>query len=95
MRTRGAAEEVRTEEIRDQDDHAERLIEVPFATLSPDSLRRLIEEFVTRDGTDYGVVERTLGEKAAGVRQRLESGEAVIVVDTETEYVDIVLRRPA
>jgi uncharacterized protein YheU (UPF0270 family) len=27
---------------------------VPHTALAPDVLRRLIEEFVTRDGTDYG-----------------------------------------
>ena len=48
-----------------------------------------------RDGTDYGAVERTLGEKVAAVMQQLEAGEVAIVVDTEHEAIDIVVRHPA
>jgi hypothetical protein len=55
-------------------------------------LRRLIEEFVTRDGTDYGAVERTLGDKVAAVMRQLAAGEAAILVDPERETVDIVAR---
>jgi len=73
---------------------AERRVEVPHAQLAPEVLRRLIEEFVTRDGTDYGAIERTLAEKVAVVMQQLATGEAAIVVDTESETVDIVARRP-
>jgi uncharacterized protein YheU (UPF0270 family) len=75
-------------------EEAARRIEVPHAELAPELLRRLIEEFVTRDGTDYGAVERTLGEKVAVVMQQLESGEVAIVVEAESETVDIVTRRP-
>ena len=72
-----------------------RRVEVPHAQLAPEVLRRLIEEFVTRDGTDYGTVERTLAEKVAVVMRQLEAGEVAIVVDAEHEAIDIVARRPA
>lgn len=78
----------------EKDDAAQR-VEVPYVQLAPELLRRLIEEFVTRDGTDYGAVERTLGEKVAAVVQQLEAGEVAIVVDVEHETIDIVARRPA
>ena len=68
-------------------------VEVPYAELAPEVLRRLIEEFVTRDGTDYGAVERTLEQKVAVVMRQLESGEAAIEVDTEHDTIDIVARR--
>jgi len=71
-----------------------RRIEVPHAQLAPEVLRRLVEEFVTRDGTDYGRIERTLEEKVAGVMRQLESGEAAIEVDVEHDTIDIVSRRP-
>jgi uncharacterized protein YheU (UPF0270 family) len=61
--------------------------------LSPEALRGLVEEFVTRDGTDYGAVERTLEEKAARLETQLGSGEAVVVFDPRTETVTIVLAR--
>ena len=73
---------------REAEDTAPR-VEVPHAQLAPELLRRLIEEFVTRDGTDYGAVERTLGEKVAAVVRQLETGELAIVVDIEHETVDI------
>jgi uncharacterized protein YheU (UPF0270 family) len=68
---------------------------VPHTQLAPEVLRRLIEEFVTRDGTDYGAVERTLAEKVAAVVQQLGAGEVAIVVDVEHETIDIVARDPA
>ena len=70
-------------------------VEVPHARLAADVLRALIEEFVTRDGTDYGAVELPLGEKVARVMRQLEAGELAIVVDPEQETIDLVLRPPA
>jgi uncharacterized protein YheU (UPF0270 family) len=61
--------------------------------LSPEALRGLVEEFVTRDGTDYGVVERSVEEKIVGVMAQLASGEARIVFDPETESANIVMAR--
>jgi len=69
-------------------------IEVPPSALSREVLRALVEEFVTRDGTDYGAVERTLGEKVSSVMRQLEAGELAIVVDAEHGLVDIVARDP-
>ena len=65
-------------------------IEVPYTALSDDVLERLMEEFVTRAGTDYGSVERSLTEKIADVRRQLVRREAVIVFDPETETANIV-----
>lgn len=79
---------------READDAARR-VEVPHAQLAPEVLRRLVEEFVTRDGTDYGVVERTLAEKVAAVMQQLRAGELMIVVDVADDAIDLVARRPA
>lgn len=67
---------------------------MPHAALAPDVLRRLIEEFVTRDGTDYGAVERTLAEKVAAVMRQLAAGEVAIEVDPEHDTIDIVARPP-
>jgi hypothetical protein len=69
-------------------------IEVPHEALAAEVLRRLVEEFVTRDGTDYGAVERTLDEKVAAVVRQLEAGELVIRVDPEHETIDIEERDP-
>ena len=77
----------------DPDDAPQRVV-VPHAALAPDVLQHLVEEFVTRDGTDYGAVERTLEEKVAAVLRRLEDGDAEIVVDPAHDTIDIVARDP-
>lgn len=57
------------------------VIEVPHTALSATALRAVVEEFVTRAGTDYGVRERDLSEKVADVMRQLTRGEVVIVFD--------------
>lgn len=69
-------------------------IEVPYTTLSDDALRGLIEEFVTRAGTDYGTVERSLEDKMADVRRQLARGEVKIMFDPESEAANIVVAKP-
>jgi uncharacterized protein YheU (UPF0270 family) len=63
--------------------------------LQPETLRRLIEEFVTRDGTDYGETETSLEDRVAQVREQLRRREAVIVFDPALESVTIVQARDA
>ena len=65
-------------------------VEVPIARLSPEALQRVIEDLVTRDGTDYGAVERTLAQKAAALRHQLEQGLAKLVFDLETETIGVM-----
>ena len=68
-------------------------IVVPNDGISPEALQRLLEEAVTRDGTDSGYTRLTLDEKVAQVRRQLERGDAVIVYDLAAESANIVLRR--
>jgi uncharacterized protein YheU (UPF0270 family) len=65
-------------------------VEVPYAQLSPDTLRGVVESFVLREGTDYGEREYSLQQKVAHVMRQLERGEAHIVFDPATESVQIV-----
>ncbi len=65
-------------------------VKVPYNQLSPEALHGLIEEFVTRDGTDYGEVEVPLETKIAQVLSQLKSGKAVIVFDQKTETCTIL-----
>ena len=69
---------------------SEEPVEVPLTALAEDALQSLLEEFVTRDGTDYGARELSLAEKVARLRERLQRGEARIVFDPESETVNIV-----
>jgi uncharacterized protein YheU (UPF0270 family) len=67
-------------------------MQIPHDQLSPEALRGLIEEFVTRDGTDYGTTEASLTSKVATVERQLRTGEAVIVYDSETCRCHIVAK---
>ncbi len=60
--------------------------------LSSDALQGLIEEFITREGTDYGEVEWSLAQKVEQVRELLRRGDASIVFDLITESCTIVPR---
>ena len=72
------------------DDASGRAIAVPHTRVDPEVLRRVVLEFVTRDGTDYGVIERSLDAKVADVMRQLARGEAVLVYDTESDTTNVV-----
>ena len=56
-------------------------LKIPYDQLNSESLHGVIEEFVTRDGTDYGEREVSLETKISQVLDQLKSGKAVIVFD--------------
>lgn len=62
---------------------------IPHAALADGTLRNLIEEFVTREGTDYGDRIYSLADKVSQVRRQLEQGSVVIVYDPHTESCHI------
>ena len=70
-------------------------IEIPPNELSDEALQGLLEEYVTRDGTDYGEAEVPLTTRVLQVRRLLARGEASIFYDPETRTCSIVLRQPA
>ena len=65
-------------------------IEVPASRLDPDILQDLLEEYASRDGTDYGEVELTLGQKTGNLRRQLQQGDLLILFETESEQWDLV-----
>ena len=68
---------------------------VPWKDLPPDTLTNLIEEFVTRDGTDYGDHEVATSTKVEQVRHQLKQQEAFIVFDEVTESVSVMGKEQA
>ena len=67
------------------------LIRVAPDDLEPDTLRAVVESFVLREGTDYGVHETSLEDKVAQVLIQLRRGEAQITFDPATESVNVVV----
>jgi uncharacterized protein len=59
--------------------------------LEPDTLRAVIESFVLREGTDYGVDETSLEDKVAQVLIQLRRGEGHITFDPATESINVVV----
>ncbi|MFC6635261.1 YheU family protein [Microbulbifer taiwanensis] len=64
---------------------------IPFRQLDPDTLQNLLEEYATRDGTDYGEREVSLEDKVASLRRQLQSGEVVIWFEPGEESVNLLL----
>ena len=62
------------------------MIKIPFQELSADALQALIEEFVSRDGTDLAEG----AAKVTQVRAQLRSGAVIIVYDEASESANIV-----
>jgi uncharacterized protein YheU (UPF0270 family) len=66
-------------------------IRVAPEDLAPDTLRAVIESFVLREGTDYGLHETSLEAKVAQVLMQLRRGEAHVAFDPATESVNVVV----
>ncbi len=83
--------------VRDGDDDAQDAtetsaheVEVPWERLSAAALRGVIEEFVTREGTEYGAVDVPLETKVGEVRGQIERGDVVVLFDARSGSVNLV-----
>ena len=74
---------------------------VPYTMLQPDTLRGIVEEFVLREGTEYGYGQSEgsessrsagLDAKVGQVMRQLERGEVLVVYDEASESCDLVTR---
>ncbi len=63
---------------------------IPHEELSPEALRGLIEEFVTRPGTDTGYTEGSLEENVEMVMMQLKLGDVLVVFDAALQTANIV-----
>ncbi len=63
---------------------------IPLEQLNQDTLHAIIEEFILREGTDYGTINATKEDKIAQVMLQLEQGSAVLVYSELHESVNIL-----
>ena len=70
-------------------------VAVPPERLQADILQALLEEFATRDGTDYGERELNLEEKVECLQRQLRAGDLHILYDVDCEQWDLVPRAQA
>lgn len=62
---------------------------IPHQSLEPETLRAMVEDFVTRDGSDYGEHEVKINTRVQQVMCALESGNAMILYDADSETFSI------
>jgi len=68
-------------------------LQIPYEQLSEVALTGVLEEYITREGTDYGMIERGVESQLDKARALLKSGKVIIVFDEVHERCQIVEAR--
>lgn len=77
--------------VNDQtNEYAEEGVVVPFDRINPETLRKLIEEFVTREWSDLSDSDCTFEDKIEQVIQQLQENKIHVVFDLTSETCNIV-----
>lgn len=63
---------------------------IPWQQISDDALAGIIDDFILREGTDYGDSEASLESKRQDLRQQLEAGAVVVVFSELHETVNLM-----
>lgn len=65
-------------------------MEIPHTQLTAAVLDAVIEEFITREGTDYGEEEISLAQKVMQVREQLERREIFLSFDAHSQTCQLL-----
>lgn len=65
-------------------------LEIPASALSEDALLGVIDSFIQREGTDYGVAEVSYATKVKQVRSQIDKGSVKIVFDPNLQSVSLM-----
>lgn len=65
-------------------------VHIPLASLPPETLQAMLEDYCSRDGTDYGLHETELSAKCAQVCRQLECGELMLLYDADSQTWDVL-----
>lgn len=68
----------------------ENIIDVPYEQLDPQTLRRMIEDFITAEWSDFGAEHSELEGKIDQVLRQLKKKRAKVVFNLESQAVNIV-----
>lgn len=63
---------------------------IPLDKISPEALEAIIEEFIMREGTDYGLVEKSMSEKKSKLLKQIKTEDVKIVYDQLSETVTLL-----
>ncbi len=67
-------------------------VEVLPTSLSPEALQNILESFVLREGTDYGVNELSLEKKVENLKRKLDRKDIFLVFDPNTESITFLTK---
>jgi len=65
---------------------------IPYEKLSKDALHGVLEEFISREGTDYGLIEVSFDDKCEQVMAQIKQGQVLIVFDHDSQSVGLMLK---
>ena len=65
---------------------------IPYEQLEQDTLLAVIEEFVTREGTDYGQEDFSLPQKVQQVLTGIKKGLYLLIFDQSAESLHILTK---
>ena len=63
--------------------------------LTPQALLGVVDDFILREGTDYGQEEMAYEKKRDALMEKLKSGDAVITFDAESQSITILSKEDA
>jgi uncharacterized protein YheU (UPF0270 family) len=66
---------------------------IPVSQLQEETLNNILEEFITREGTDYGDYEISLQQKVDRLKRQIVQGDVVIVFDSVLESVNLMTEK--
>lgn len=77
--------------VRDQhDDNSEDGVDVPLDRINPETLRKMVAEFVTREWSDLSDADCTFEDKIGQVVQQLNDNKIKVVFDLTSETCNII-----
>jgi uncharacterized protein len=68
----------------------EEAFDIPLDRINPETLRKMVEEFVTRDWSELADSEFTMDEKVDQVLEQLHDKKARIVYDSTSESWNVI-----
>lgn len=66
---------------------------IPYQDLEQQTLVNIIEQYILREGTDYGEQEATLSEKSAEILAQIKNNDIYIIYSELTKSVTLISRQ--
>ncbi|MBY0386510.1 YheU family protein [bacterium] len=67
-------------------------VRIPYDSISEEALAAIIENFILREGTDYGFHEVAYSTKYEQVLKKIKSDEFIITFDPASESVTLLTK---